>query len=237
VPELTATPKLRLSAPRGQVRAAVLVLHGGRETNTEPVRATNLAALRMRPFAAALHSAGSTSGLAVARLRFAVRGWNGDLRSPVADAQAALAQLAQRFPGVPIALVGHSMGGRTALHVADHPNVRAVVGLAPWVTADEPVTTLAGRRLLVVHGEQDKMTSPRAAAAYTKAAAAYALSASFVSVRNERHAMLRRPHVWQRLTTGFVMGALLETPADGTDDGEIANVVLKALAGEPVLVV
>ena len=57
-----------------------------------------------------------------------VRGWNGAQRSPVADVEQALDELAARFPGVPIALVGHSMGGRAAMYAAGHEGVRAVVG-------------------------------------------------------------------------------------------------------------
>lgn len=244
MPELTSHaggsppgPRLHLSVPRCEVRGVALVLHGGRETSTRPVRAGNLAALRMRPFARSLVAAGASSGLAVARLRHDVRGWNGELRSPVGDARTALGDLAARFPGVPFALVGHSMGGRTAIHVADDPNVRAVVGLAPWIEQGEPADTMAGRRLLIAHGDRDRVTNPRASAGYAKAAAAYAESASYVIVRGERHAMLRRARLWHRLSTGFVLGALLGTSAEGTDGDDTANVVMKALAGEPVLVV
>jgi pimeloyl-ACP methyl ester carboxylesterase len=173
----------------------------------------------------------------VARLRYDVRGWNGDLRSPVGDARTALARLADRFPDVPVALVGHSMGGRTAVHVADDPGVRAVVGLAPWIEKGEPVETMTGRRLLIVHGDRDRITNPQSSAAYARSAAAVAESASYVTVRGERHAMLRRPAIWHRLTTGFVLGVLFGTPLEGTDDADTANVVTKVLAGEPVLVV
>jgi pimeloyl-ACP methyl ester carboxylesterase len=216
-------PELTVAAPPGEVRGVALVLHGGQVKSSRPVRRGNLAALRMSPFARSLRAAGAASGLAVARLRYDVRGWNGDLRSPVGDARTALARLADRFPDVPVALVGHSMGGRTAVHVADDPGVRAVVGLAPWIEKGEPVETMTGRRL--------------SSAAYARSAAAVAESASYVTVRGERHAMLRRPAIWHRLTTGFVLGVLFGTPLEGTDDADTANVVTKVLAGEPVLVV
>ncbi|MCW2658521.1 MAG: alpha/beta hydrolase, partial [Jatrophihabitans sp.] len=109
---MTSVPALLVDEPRGEVRAVALVLHGGRSQGTGPVRARQLAVLRMRPFISSLRQAGADHGLAVARLRYAVRGWNGSAASPVADVRDALDQLAARFPGIPIALVGHSMGGR-----------------------------------------------------------------------------------------------------------------------------
>jgi pimeloyl-ACP methyl ester carboxylesterase len=106
--------KLTVNTPKGAVRAVVLVLHGGREDSHAVARANQLAILRMLPIARALARGGAGHGLAVARLRFSVRGWNGAERSPVAEARTALDELSVRFPGVPIALVGHSMGGRAS---------------------------------------------------------------------------------------------------------------------------
>ena len=74
---MTAQPALDLTTPSAPVRAIALVLHGGRVNGMGPVRAHQLAVLRMRPFGAALRSAGSPFGLAVAALRYSVRGWNG----------------------------------------------------------------------------------------------------------------------------------------------------------------
>jgi dienelactone hydrolase len=209
-----------------------LVLHGGRENSQSVTRARQLAVLRMLPFATALHG---TPGLAVARLRFRVRGWNGDLRSPVTDARWALDELARRFPGAPVALVGHSMGGRTAIHVAGAPDVRVAVLLAPWIERDDPSGTMAGRRLLIVHGAGDRVTDPRRSAAYARAAVGVAETVGYVTVRGDKHAMLRRAPLWHRITAGFVRGALLgREPSDGSDT---ADVVVKALAGSTDIVV
>lgn len=230
-------PSLRVETPPGAVRGVALVLHGGREASTEPARDRQLAVLRMRPFATALRAAGRSHGLAVARLRYRLRGWNGELRSPVGDTREALAELADRFPGVPVALVGHSMGGRTAVHVAGEPAVRVVAALAPWLEPGDPVDTMTGRRLLVVHGDRDRITDPRASARYVDAAAAVARSASWLGVRGERHAMLRRPGLWHELVAGYVLGGLLDAPYVGTVRASSAKLVEMALAGQARVVV
>ena len=97
--------------------------------------------------------------------------------------------------------------------------------------------TLTGRRVLILHGDLDRMTSPRASAAYARAAEPYAESVTFVSIAGERHAMLRRAGLWHELSTGFVLGVLFDRrPApDATDDA--SRVLQGALAGQPALVV
>ena len=114
---MTNQPKLLVADASGPVRGIAVVLHGGRSRSHLPVRATNLAVLRMRPFVSSLRRH-SRSGLVVAQVRYRVRGWNGAERSPVPDTLWALDQLAARFPDVPVALVGHSMGGRAAMYAA-----------------------------------------------------------------------------------------------------------------------
>lgn len=234
---MTGTPPfLHVDVPRtGPVRAIALVLHGGRVRDSTPVRARQLAVLRMAPFASSLQQAGGGHGLAVGRLRYLVRGWNGAAQSPVADVNWALDELADRFPGVPLALVGHSMGGRAALYCAGHRGVRAVVGLAPWIEPGDPVEQLAGRRVLIAHGDRDRITSPANSAAYARSAASVAASVSYVEVHGERHAMLRRAGVWHALAGGFVAGALLDVRPEGAEPTAVADVVREALAGHPSL--
>jgi dienelactone hydrolase len=234
---MSPTPALTVRLPSGPVRAIALVMHGGRSRGTGPVRPTQLAVLRMVPFANSLHRAGRADGLAVARLRYVQRGWNGTAQAPLADARWALGELERRFPGAPVALVGHSMGGRTALYVAGYPSVQAVVALAPWIEPGDPTSQLAGRRILIAHGTRDRMTSPPASAAYARAAARVAASVSYVSVEDERHAMLRRAPVWHELATGFVLGVLCGRQPAGTAAPGITNVLTKALAGQASLVV
>jgi pimeloyl-ACP methyl ester carboxylesterase len=234
---MSGSPHLGVTLPRGEVRAVALVLHGGRAKGTGPVRAIQLAVVRMAPFAASLRRAGRDRGLAVARLRYLVRGWNGDARSPVADVEWALGQLAERFPGIPVALVGHSMGGRAAIYAAGHPAVRAVVGLAPWLESGDPFEPVAGRHVLVAHGDLDRITNPAESAAWTQRARTVAASATYVSIHGERHAMLRRARLWHRLTTTYVINVMFDDGPNGTNDGPIAKIISKVLAGQASLVV
>jgi alpha-beta hydrolase superfamily lysophospholipase len=175
----------------------VLVLHGGQATSTEPGR-RGLAWARMVPFAAGIHRATRHDDVAVWLLRYRVRGWNGPAEDPVADTRAALEAARRLHPGAPIVLVGHSMGGRVALRLAAGPEVAGVCALAPWIEPEDPVRR-TGARVLIAHGDQDRVTDPRASAAY-----AAAIGAEFVPVPGETHGLLRHPLSWQRLTVGFV---------------------------------
>ncbi|MQY08745.1 alpha/beta hydrolase [Actinomadura macrotermitis] len=192
-------------------RAVVLLLHGGREHGHEPTTARQPAPLRMVPFALALRRAGRGRGLAVATLGYRHRGWNGEEASPVPDARWALERLRAAHPGAPIVLAGHSMGARTALRVADDPQVCGVAALAPWVPRGEPVEQLAGRRVLLMHGTKDRTTPPAATRAYA-VRASQVTEVELVEVPGEGHALLRRAGLWHRAVTGFVLGCL-----DGRD--------------------
>jgi pimeloyl-ACP methyl ester carboxylesterase len=141
------------------------------------------------------------AGLSLWLLRFGVRGWNagsGAEPSPVPDARWALDQIAEEHPGVPVVLLGHSMGARTAVHVADHPAVVGVVGLAPWLEPSDPVRRLAGRHVVAGHGSRDKITSARMTRAFLERASATAASAEFVDMGRLGHYMLHRPQDWNR---------------------------------------
>jgi pimeloyl-ACP methyl ester carboxylesterase len=226
-----ATPHLRVHTSRGDVRAIALVLHGGMSRSTRSVPPWSLAYLRMRPFVTALRRAGGDDGLAVASLRYLVRGWNGDLRSPVPDTQWALEQLRRRFGDVPVALIGHSMGGRAALAAADGPTVSTVVGLAPWIEAGDPVTPVTGRNLLILHGTRDRTTSPRASAQFAQAARSIARQVTYVTVEGDGHPMLRRPRVWHQLAAGYTTQMMMDRSPEGSIEPAIANVLLAATSG------
>lgn len=207
---ITPEPRLSVETGRHPSEAVVLVLHGGRELSTDPVRARQLAVLRMLPFAGRIARRGRDR-VAVARLRYVSRGWNASLGSPapVGDTEWALGKLTERFPDLPIGLVGHSMGGRTALRVGGHPQVRGIVGLAPWLPAREPVDQLADRRVLLMHGSADRMTSPAGTEAFAARAEGAGASVSLVTVYGEGHAMLRRAQLWHELAAQFVLSTVL----------------------------
>jgi len=85
--------------------------------------------------------------------------------------------------------------------------VEAVLGLAPWVLDTDPLAQLAGRRLLVVHGTRDRMTSAKASKALVDQVRGRASEATYVNLRFSGHAMLRRAALWNALTTDFVLHA------------------------------
>lgn len=191
----------------GAVSAAVLVAHGGRVNSTAPVTPFQPAVLRMIPLAGAVRRALPADAAVVTRPLYKVRGWNGDLASPVADLTGALDQLGERFGPIPVVLVGHSMGARAAVRVAGHPRVTAVAGLAPWLPPGEPVEQLAGRRLLLVQAAGDVVTRPADTWAYAERAAAVTTVAT-IELQHSDHAMLRRAPLWHRIAIGFVRLAL-----------------------------
>jgi alpha-beta hydrolase superfamily lysophospholipase len=206
---------LTVAKATGQTRGVALILHGGRADSYDPVRGRHLSPARMLPFAQALKNHGGRHGLAVWTLRNRYRGWNGKDKSPVQDARWALAHIRRDHPGVPVYLLGHSMGGLTALSVADDPQVNAVVALAPWLSAGTPVEPVAGRRLLIVHGSEDRWTSPRNSLGYARRATGIAASVDYVSLKGAGHFMIRRVQLWNALTTGFILNAFGE--ATGAD--------------------
>ncbi|MFD7744985.1 serine aminopeptidase domain-containing protein [Streptomyces sp. NPDC059698] len=193
--------------------AAVLVLHGGRETGTEPPPPglLNLPGARMRPFVRALGRAARAVGedVLVREVRYGHRGWNGARADPFHDAVAALDALREQAGDeLPVVLLGHSMGARAALRAAGHPLVRGVVGLAPWCPPGDPVTQLAGRDVVLVHSTRDRLTSPQASQSLTARARRAGARTCMITVRGGDHAMIRRAPAWHRVTTALVMGLL-----------------------------
>src|ERR1700722_640235 len=166
------------AAAAAGVRGAVVVAHGGTEVSTDPVSPLDPAVLRMIPLALAIRHGLRGRGIVVERPNYRVRGWNGELASPVQDLRGALDEIGARFGAIPVVLIGHSMGARAAFRVAGHPAVSAVAGLAPWLPPTEPVDQLAGRRILLVHGDADHVTSPGETWAYAERARAVTQTAT-----------------------------------------------------------
>jgi dienelactone hydrolase len=209
-----AEPAVSVWPARGRTEAVVLVLHGGAERGTGGVQPWKPAFLRMVPIARALHRAGRANGVEVRLLRNRRYGWNAPVLDPVDDARWALERIRADHPGLPIVLVGHSMGARVALRVADDPAVRGVCALAPWTPRGEPVDAVAGRSVLIVHGTRDRMTSPAESHAFAERAEGVAARVARFEIANEGHAMLRRSSVWTRLTIAFTLEVLAGDTGD-----------------------
>lgn len=191
------------------VRSIVLVLHGGQARSPVTVRRRpQLSYLRMVPFAQFLHRRDGRDGMSVRILRYRFRGWDEPERYPVQDARWALNQLEDQHRETPVALLGHSMGARAALRVADHPAVSAVCALAPWTTQDEPVHQLAGRSVLIAHGDRERTTDPRLSFQFAVRAKQVTSRVCRFDVLGDGHAMLRRAHDWTHLAARFVEGEL-----------------------------
>jgi dienelactone hydrolase len=185
------------------LKGIVVVAHGGQEVSTKPTTAVQPAVLRMVPIARAIGNALSDAEIRVLRPRFTVRGWNEEAASPVGDLVAVLDGIRARYGStVPVTLVGHSMGARAALRAAGHPSVRAVAALAPWVPPGEPVAQLSGRRVLLAHGDRDKLTRPRDTWAFAERAREVT-QVTAIEVRADGHAMLRRARLWHPLAAEF----------------------------------
>ncbi|WP_051966823.1 alpha/beta fold hydrolase [Kitasatospora mediocidica] len=179
-------------------RAVVLVLHGGQVESTAPARAWHLAVVRMHGFVRSVARETAGNEVAVGLLRYRYRGWNGDRAHAAADVRAALDAVAAAHGPVPVVLVGHSMGGRAALRAAGHPSVTGVVALAPWCPPEDPCEQLAGRRLVALHGDRDRVTDPAQTRSLAARARAAGASVAAIEVTGASHGMLQRSADWHR---------------------------------------
>ena len=132
-------------------QALILMLHGGKDRSQDVVDSRSLSWRRSASMQRDIARRAQQAGASVWLLRFTRRGWNGGA-DRIADARTALDDVRRRLGDVPVVLLGHSMGGRTTVHVADDPNVRGVVALAPWLPSGESVGALRGKSLYAAHG-------------------------------------------------------------------------------------
>jgi predicted esterase len=186
----------------------VIVLHGGAaRRETMRVSPTQLSVVRMIPIAGRVARAGR-GRLAVFRLLNSSRGWDGG-HTPVDDVMWALSQVRARFGSdLPVALVGHSLGGRAAMLAGDQPGVRSVVALAPWVYPDDGRRDLSGRRVLIVHGDRDRIASPSRSLAVAEDLAR-GTDVGYLRVCGGKHAMLAHHRIFDRAAADFVTATML----------------------------
>ncbi len=194
-------------------RSCVLVLPGGKVHSGRPSRRWQLANLRMAIFARALRSQLGPD-VDVIRVRYRLRGWNSPGLDALRDAEAVLAGIRDRFEPKRTAIVGHSMGGRVAAHLAAGGDVGTVVALAPWWVGDDGELIPTSTRLLVVHGTADTWTDPRASRFQAERARQRGVEAQWVGLDGAGHYMVRNWRGWHRLTAEFVAEQLAAANSD-----------------------
>ncbi|GAB7003174.1 alpha/beta hydrolase [Nocardioides sp. AN3] len=189
-------------------RALALVLHGGADFAEQPVDRRSLSWRRGRQLLRDIERPLSRDDVGVVLLRYRVKGWNARLGepAPVVDARWALDELEKRH-GLPVVIVGHSMGGRTAVAVADHAAVRGVVALAPWLPSSEPVKPLTGKVLRAAHGRLDRITSAAATRSFVQRAQ-HVCDAEFTDMGDAGHYLLRRVRAWNEFAVDGVRAVL-----------------------------
>lgn len=179
----------------------MLVLPGGMMRSEQRSRWWQPANVRMMFVAHALRRRLGPD-VDVRRVQYRLRGWNSPRWDPVRDARAVLDEV--RCDPERVVLVGHSMGGRVAAHLAGQGGVGAVVALAPWWHGDKGDLIPAGTRLLVVHGTADARTDPDVSRIQTLRARDRGLDARWVGIDGVGHHMVRRWGEWHRYITDFV---------------------------------
>jgi len=208
LPEATDRPFVETVEPPGRVAAVALVLHGGKANGTGVPKNMSLSMLRMRPFKKQIAAAGAAAGVAAWLLHYRVPGWNGAAADPARDAHWALGEIRSRYGDMPVVLVGHSMGARAAIRVADDASVVGVCALAPWLPPQEPLPRLVGRTVLMAHGTRDRWVDPRGSYQFAVRAKAGQPAVARFEVDGVGHAMLRRASDWHAFARNAALGML-----------------------------
>lgn len=199
MPLQPAVPALTRRDVEGRPRALVLMLHGGRADDLTSVDDRSASWRRSRWMMDQIQDRAHQAGVGLWLLQYGVRGWNARVASPaspVPDVRWALDEVRRQLGDLPVVLLGHSMGARAAVAVADDPSVTGVVALAPWLPADEPVHTLAGKRFAAAQGRLDRITSFRQTAAFCRRAERVAATTELKDMGRVGHYMFRSRPAW-----------------------------------------
>lgn len=191
------------------------MLHGGQQASVEAVERRRLSWARMAAIQGALAPVAHHHQVAVWLLRYGQRGWNaspGREPAPVRDTRWALEQVDAAYGDVPVVLLGHSMGGRTAVAAADDPAVSGVVGLAPWWPQHESVRAVAGKPLAAIHGTDDRWTSAQWSRDFVERARTAGSSVTYETLPGVGHFMLRKVATWDRFVRRCGLGMLGVAP-------------------------
>jgi predicted esterase len=200
-----ADPTLEARHAHGATRAVALFCHGGTVASVEPPRERALSLVRMRAIEQFVAAAGGSRGMTTCLLRYRVAGWNGMAADAFADVRWSLARIrAEHGTGVPIVLVGHSMGGRAVLRAGGEDQVSAVCALAPWTPPGEPVAHLRDRTVAILHGRGDRWVPAAMSEEFAlRAEEAGAHVARFTVAGG--HSMIRRAHLWHTFVRDVVL--------------------------------
>ena len=188
-------------------KLAVLVLPGGTDFSYKPFSRTQSSAMRMYPFSLSIQARFGPA-VRVHQATYRVYGWNGGQASPMPYAQKALAGLKSRYPDTPIALIGHSMGGRIVAQLGADEQVSDILALAPWWQFADWRQIHDDARVLAIHGENDTLTRPRRTEKGIAELQARGMDAEFISVPGGGHAMHDHVGLWHGKALDFVGDAL-----------------------------
>lgn len=195
----------------GRPDGLVLMLHGGRADGLTPVDDGSASWRRSRWMMDHVHGRMNRAGVSVWLLRYSVRGWNARVASPpspVPDTRWALDEVRRELGDVPVALLGHSMGGRTAVAAADDPSVVGVVAVAPWLPPNEPNAGVAGKPFAAAHGRSDKITSFQQTRAFCRNAEGVASAVELQDMGRVGHYMFRNLAGWNRFAVSRSLAQL-----------------------------
>jgi pimeloyl-ACP methyl ester carboxylesterase len=193
----------------GRPRGVVLMLHGGKQRSQRVVTGRSLSWRRSLVMQREIAWPAQALGLSTWVLRHRVAGWNDPANpSPVPDARWALERIRAEHGALPVVLLGHSMGARTAVRVADDPSVVGVVALAPWFPRGEPLGGVVAKPLIAFQGRGDRITSYADTSAFVARAGA---SARLVDLGTVGHYMLRARTRWNDAALSAASAMVVET--------------------------